>query len=164
MISASLVLAVFFDKNSISQKYAIFASLLFFLAYLGFAFYKITNYRLSFYWGLALALFGVTFIYYSFGDVIDIILSIENKRISTLVTYIVFSMIILIIKFSIDSSYQNNLRYKISNFVFKIVVLFMLIYIPSGIYLNLPFNIMLFAVLLLILIMIFVLVNKKLNT
>lgn len=45
LISASLIIAVFFDKDSFSRKYALFASVLFFLAYLGFAFYKITNYR-----------------------------------------------------------------------------------------------------------------------
>lgn len=153
LISVSLVLAVFFDnfdKDSISRKYALFASLSFFLAYLGFAFYKITNYRLSFYWGLSLTLISVILIYYSFGDVLAIILSIKNQRIITLAFYIIFSIFILITKFLLDKSNKNNLRYKISNTAFYIVVLLIIGY-PIGIYLNLTIIPIFFIFLLLLL-------------
>ena len=152
LISASLVLAVFFENNSISQKYALFASLLFFFAYLGFVFYKIANYGLFFYWGLSLTLLGVIFIYNSFGDVLAIILSINNNIITTLIFYIICSMMILFTQFSLDCSRQNNLRYKISNIAFYIIFLFILIYVPLLVYLNLTFFPILIAILLLILI------------
>ncbi|KCZ73540.1 hypothetical protein ANME2D_00610 [Candidatus Methanoperedens nitroreducens] len=160
LISVSLVLAAFFDKNSISRTYALFASLSLFFAYLGFAFYKITKYRLSFYWGLSLTLISVTLIYYAFGNVFGIILSVENKRITTLAFYIVCSMFALYTKYTLDSSNKNNLRYKISNIAFYIAVLFILIYVPVGIYLNLTIIPMFFAVLLLSLILFISATNK----
>jgi len=152
LISVSLVLAVFFDKNSISRTYALFASLLFFLAYLGFAFYKITKYKLSFYWGLFLTLISVTLIYYAFGDVFTIIFNGENKRIMALGVYIVYSMLILITKFILDLTNKNNCLYKICNPALYIIGLFVLIYVPIGIYLNLTFIPMFFVMMLLILI------------
>ncbi len=153
LISASLALAIFFDKNSISGKYALFASLTFFLAYFGFAFYKIFNYRLSFYWGLSLTLIGVFLIYYSFGDVLAIILSSESKPITILATYIEYSMIILVTKFRLDKSNKNNLLYKICNHAFYIALLFVIIYVPIGIYLNLSYIPMFVVFLILVLIL-----------
>lgn len=157
LISVSLVLAVFFfnnNKDSISGKYALFASLTFFLAYLGFAFYKIFNYRLSLYWALSIILIGVYLIYYSFGDVLSIILSIGDKKITLLVTYIVYSMIILVTKYISNLTDENNFRYKISKLAVYIQLLFLLIYAPIGIYLSLSV-IPMFVIVLIFLLVLF---------
>lgn len=161
LISASLVLAVFFDNNSISRKYALFASLSFFLAYLGFASYIIFNYRPSFYWGLGLTLISTGLIYKSFGDALAIILSIEDPKIAILATYIVYSIFFLIARYSLDSSNKNNCRYKISNYLYSIAGLIILIYVPIGIFLNLPYFPILFASLLLTAIIFISFTNSK---
>lgn len=166
LISASLILAVFFDKESISRKYAVLASLSFFLAYLGFVFYKITKYKLSFYWGLFLTLISVNLIYDSFGGAFDIIFSGENKRITTLATYIVFSMILLFTNFCLDLSNKNNRIYKICKTLYYSAVLFAILYIPIRIYLNLTFIPMFFVLglsILIIFISIFNLDERKFN-
>ncbi len=161
LISVSLLLSVFFDSNkdSISGKYALFASLLFFLAYLGFVFYRISNYRLSFYWGLSLILIGVSLFYHSFGGVFAIIFSVEDKFITTLAVYVVSSMFILLTKYFLKSSNKNNLIYKISNPAFYIAGLLILIYLPFAVYLNLTPIPIFFAELLLILILFISLFN-----
>ncbi len=161
LISASLVLAVFFDAKSISRIYALFASLSFFLAYMGFAFYIKFNYRLSFYWGLGLTLISAGLIYESFGDALAIILSVENPKITILATYIVQSIFFLIARYLLDKSNENNRRYKISNYLYSIAGLIILIYVPVGIFLNLPYFPILFADLLLIVIIFISFNNSK---
>lgn len=161
LISASLVLAVFFKEDSISQKYALFASLSFFLSYLGFASYRIFNYRPSFYWGLGLTLISAGLLYYSFADVLINILSIKDTQISIFSTYIVYSMVFLIVGYFLDSSNKNNCIYKISNYFYYIAGFFTLIYVPIGILLNLPFYPLSLVFLLLLIIMFISLSNSK---
>ena len=139
LISASLLLTVFFinfDENSVSVKYALLASVSFFLAYLGFVFYKIFNYRLSFYWGLSLTSISAILIYYSFNGVFPIFFSDTNNALTILVAYIVSSMFILMAHYTLGESNHNNNTYKISKYIFYLIVLFILIYIPIGVHFN----------------------------
>jgi hypothetical protein len=142
LISASLVLAVYYfniNPNSISGIYALFASVSFFFAYLGFVWYKITNYRLAFYWGLFLIVISVILIYNSFRDAFTRIISIDNIRINILAFYILFSLIILITKFILNLSNKDSRRYRISNIVLYIITSIILIYIPLALILHLTY-------------------------
>ena len=95
------------------------------------------DYRLLFYWGLSLSFISIGLIYYSFGDAFAMILSIGDKKITLLTMYIIVSMLILMTKYMLDESKENNLRYQISNVIFYVILLFFVIYVPLEIYLNL---------------------------
>jgi hypothetical protein len=159
LISVSLVLAVFFSENSISRKYAVFASLSFFFAYLSFIFYKVNNYRISFYWGILLTFIGVSLIYQSFRGVLPIITSIDSG-ITTLAIYIIAITSFLFVRFFLDKSNKNNLQYKISNIAFYAVVVLIITYIPMVQYLNLTVIPLFFALLLLFLITLIAVTNN----
>lgn len=136
LISASLVLAVFLN-NELNQRYALLASVLFFLAYLGLAFYKITKYKWSFYWGLSLIILSTYFLYSSFGDVIHIIFKNKmDRNLLFVVSCIVISMIILLNKFSLDISHNKNQAYKILSFSFWIEFILIIIFLPASMYTN----------------------------
>lgn len=139
LISVSLVLAVFFEEDKsipLSQKYALFASILFFLAYLGFAFYKITKNKILFYWGLALILIATCFIYSSFGNILEIVITIEDKNVSLIVSSVIYSLYIVATKVFLDFSKKNTFTYKVSKYSFYTGFLLIFIFTPLTIYLN----------------------------
>ncbi|MDO8726630.1 MAG: hypothetical protein Q7J35_11235 [Candidatus Methanoperedens sp.] len=137
LISASLILSVFLGNKPISQGYAVFASVLFFMAYVGIVVFNIFKYKWFFYWGLSLIVLGITFLYYSFGDVISIILKSNiDKNFSFAVSLVVISMVIILNKFSLDYSNNKNIFYKILRISFWVELVLILIFLTVSIYLN----------------------------
>lgn len=135
LISASLILAVFFKENSLSQKYALFASILFFLAYLGLAAYKTTKFNVFFYWGLLLIATGISYIYDSFGGIISIILNVNDKNFQLIIFFVIFSIFIVLNGFLLHISDKNTV-YKFNHIMFWIGILGTLIFVPVGVYFN----------------------------
>ncbi len=137
LISASLILAVFLNNEPTHQRYALFASVLFFLSYLGFAFYKIFKYKWYFYWGLSLIVLSTYFLYSSFGDVISIILKNNiDKTFLFIVSCVITSMLIVGNKHSLDICHNKNQAYKIINLSFWVEFVLILIFLPASIYIN----------------------------
>jgi hypothetical protein len=125
LLPASLILAAFFNENSLSQKYSLFASLLFFLAYLGFVFYKQREYYLIFYWSSFMLLLGFSMLYQSFGGVIEALLKdIDNTGYLILFVVVILSGVLLISKYHIDTAGMGSLMNKIMNGVLYLLVIY----------------------------------------
>lgn len=95
---------------------------------------------------------SVSLIYFSFIDAFTRIVSIENTTIDILASYVIFSTIILITKFSLDNSNKDSLWYKRCNMALYIITLILIIYVPFAFYLHLTAIPLTVAILLLILI------------
>ncbi len=134
-ISALLVLAVFLKDDPLHQKYALFASISFFLAYLGLASYKMTKYNIFFYWGLSLILIGRYYIYDSFGGIVSVISDVGDKNFQFIIQSVIVSFSIIAPRYLIDFSNKNTLS-KFSNVIFWIGVIFISIFVYSNVYLN----------------------------
>lgn len=148
-ISALLVLAVFLKDDPLHQKYALFASVLFFLAYLGLAVYNISKKKILLYWGFFLIVFGVDYIYKSFGGIVSIISDVDDKYFQFIIKSIIVSIVIVFTKLLLDASNENTLS-KISKIFFWIASPFTLIFIYANIYFDVTINWFYFAFLLLI--------------
>ena len=137
-ISASLVLAVFLNDDLPHQRYALFSSLSFFLAYLSLAASKISKYNLFFYWGFILILFGVYYVYNAFGGIVLIISNVDDMNFNFVILFIITFSAIVFVKFLLDHSKKNTLN-KISKYTFWIGTFLVSVGIITNIYLN--FNI-----------------------
>lgn len=150
-ISALLVLAGFLRDDPLHQKYALFASVSFFLAYLGLAVYNITRHKIFLYWGSVLILIGIQYIYNSFGGIVSIISNVDDKNFQFTILSVIVSTIIVIIRsasdFSNKFSNKNNL-YKLNNIVFWVGVILTYLFVYANVYLNINIMWMYFGLLI----------------
>lgn len=135
LLSASLILATFLD-GTLYQKYVLFASLAFFLAYLGFVFYNKSRYYLLFYWSLSLLFIGFLMLYQSFGWILKETLNMANSGLFlTSIYFVVFSIPFLISRYHIDTYNLGSKGKKVLNGLFYLILLiFVITYSVSTFY------------------------------
>lgn len=138
-ISASLVLAVFLNDDPAHQRYALFSSLSFFLAYLSLAASKISKYNLFFNWGFILILFGMYYVYKAFGGIVLIISNVDDMNFNFTILNIIAVSAVVFVKFLLDYSKKNTpnkITYKISKYTFWAGTFLLFVGIITNIYLN----------------------------
>ena len=138
-ISVSLVLAVFLDYDLAHQRYALFSSVSFFLAYLSLAASKISKYNLFFIWGLILILFGIYYVYKAFGGIVLIISNVDDMNFNFIILNIIAVSTVVFVKFLLDYSKKNTFNeiiYKISKYTFWLGTFLYFVGIIISIYLN----------------------------
>ena len=147
-ISVSLVLAVFLNDDSAHQRYALFSSVSFFLAYLSLAASKISKYNLFFNWGFILILFGIYYVYNAFGGIVLIISNVDDMNFKFIILNIIAVSAVVFVKFLLDYSNKNmanKIIYKISKYTFFVGTFLFLVGIFTNIYLNLNIIIIIFG-------------------
>ena len=147
-ISVSLILAVFLEDDPAHQRYALFSSVSFFLAYLSLAGSKIFKYNLFFNWGVILISFGIYYVYNAFGGIVLRISNLDDMNFNFTILIIITVSVVVFTKFLLDYSNKNMLN-KISKYTFWVGTFLFLVGLITNIYLNLNVIIFHFGVIFL---------------
>lgn len=135
LITASLVIATFLNTKSLEQQYALTASIMFFLAYLGLLGYKFLKDFVYFYWAILLIAGGFALLYYSFSDVILLILHAGSPHVNVLMSAIIFSGVyVLALSHFLKYRTTSNILYKINKFLLSSALILKIVFYLPNIY------------------------------